>query len=318
MATSPTQFGRAANLFLANASSALDLSNMHFKFDVFASDVETPNTAVIRVYNLSQQTVNEAISEYSSVVLQAGYGDQPGEIFRGTVKQFRKGKERNVDSYLEILAADGDVGYNFGFVNKTLEAGATGLQVFQALADSLGYPADPAAQSYLGGTGGILPRGKVLFGLARSYMRDLATTRNLRWSIQKGVLTLIPLDAYLPGDAVVINSATGMVGVPEATDQGITVQMLLNPQIKMGQSIRLNNKDITTTIIKQQFFPGYTDLNLVATVDSSDDGTYRVIVVEHTGDTRDQEWYTKVTCLLISQSAQGTSNPTVQPYPGSG
>src|SRR5271170_160123 len=143
MASSPVQFGRAANLFLTNASNALDLSNLHFKFEIFASDVETPNTAYIRVYNLSQQTVNEAISEYSSVVVQAGYGNQPGQIFTGTVKQFRKGKERNIDSYLDILASDGDVAYNFQFLNQTAEAGTTSDQVASIVAGGMGLPLDP-------------------------------------------------------------------------------------------------------------------------------------------------------------------------------
>ena len=300
---SGAQFGRNAQLLLVNDNQALDLSNLRFRFTIEAADVETPNVAFIRAYNLNDVTVKQAINEYSGVVIGAGYDGNPGTIFKGTVKQFHRGKEKNVDNFLDIFAADGDLAYNFGFANSNLPAGSTNQGRFNNLVSALGVPADPTAPSFLSNTGGILPRGKVLFGLARDYMRDLATSNNARWSIQDGVVTLIPLTGYLPGEAVELNSATGMLNVPVATDQGIRVQSLLNPKLRVGGRIILNNKDITATTIKQQFFPGYTDFNLVANVDPSADGTYRIIVIEHSGDTRDIEWYTNMICLSVDPSS---------------
>lgn len=316
------QFGRFAKLLLLQDNNALDLSDLHFKFEISASDVETPNTARIRVYNVSQQTLQyaTAVEEFYGVVVQAGYESNNAQIFQGTIKQFRRGKENNTDSFLEIFAADGDPNYNFGTLNKNVAGTIDQAQLFQEYLGGLNnkqkqqISADPQALQYLQGTGGILPRGKVLFGLARAYLRDQSRSTLSRWSVQNGKLTIVPLDSYLQSEAIVINSSTGMIGVPEATDQGIMVETLLNPQIQIGKTIRLNNADITTTIIKEQFFPGYNDLNLVANVDTSTDGLYRVIVAEHTGDTRGQEWYTHITCLLIDSTAAGAGNPAVLPY----
>lgn len=315
MATSQVLFGRSAQLFLLNDRNVYDISQMRFRFRINASDVETPNTAEIRVYNLSKGSKQLAISEYSSVVLNAGYGQNPQQIFKGTIKQFRSGKESNVDDFLDILAADGDLPYNFGIINKSLGAGSTPDQQFKALADAAQLPVDGRVAGFLG-TGGILPRGKVMFGLAREYFRDIAKTNQARWSIQNGVATLVPLDSYLPGTIVKINSMTGMVGVPEATEQGISVQMLLNSQLQVGCLLQINNADITQTTIKQQSFPSFTDLNLVAGVSKDDDGLYRVIVIEHSGDTRDNEWYSDVICLLVDKTATAANppNPVVQPY----
>src|SRR5712664_721266 len=217
------QFGRVATLLLFNQQcEGLYLSELRFNFEVVAADVETPNTATIRVYNLSSQTIDLAIQEFSSVVLQAGYEGNVGEIFRGTVKQFRRGKERNIDSFLDIYAADTDPAYNFGFVSTSLQAGSSssdrvaqiidGMQKAQddaeasihASAAKQAITLDPAASEYLDKNGGILPRGKVFYGLGRSYMRDLATTIKARWSIQNGVVTIIPLDSYISDDPIVI------------------------------------------------------------------------------------------------------------------
>jgi hypothetical protein len=336
MSTGPgiQQFGRVATLLLFDQQGkGLDLSDLRFNFEITAADVETPNTAVVRVYNLSKQTIDLAIQEYSNVVIQAGYEGNVGEIFRGTVKQYRRGKERNVDSFLDIYAADSDPAYNFALMNTTLAPGAPSTILNQILtsfndaqtqaqlsidasANKQAITLDPAATGFLNANGGILPRGKVMYGLARSYMRDLATTVRARWSIQNGVVVLIPLDSYLSDDPIVINSATGMIGVPEATEQGIVLQCLLNPLMRVGRPVRLNNADITSATIKQQFFPGYTDFNLLATVDSSTDGLYRPVVVEHSGDTRESGWYTKIIALLIDKSSPQSDSVASYGIPG--
>jgi hypothetical protein len=333
------QFGRAYSLIVANASGeAIDLSDsnfepastaLRFKFQIEANDVETPNTARIRVYNPSSETVKLVIGEYNSVILNAGYPGNVAQIFKGTIKQYVTGKERNVDNFLEIRAADGDLAYNFGIVNTSIKSGSTPNQRLNALVGAMSdaeaqaqsaivngaqqqqISVDPAASQYLSGTGGILPRGKVMFGLARSFMADLSDTAVARWSIQNGVVTVIPLDGYLSATPIQINSATGMIGVPEATEQGITITCLLNPLMRIGRPVQLNNADVTATTIKEQFFPSYTDYNLIATVGSATDGLYRPVVIEHVGDSRGQEWYTKLICLLIDPS-----NPSapVAPY----
>jgi hypothetical protein len=301
------QFGRSANLVVANQKVAKDLSQLHFRFSIKASDQETPNTGVIRVYNLKHTTVDEILNEFTSVIIQAGYQGQLATVFQGTIKQFRQGRERNTDNFLEILAGDGDELYNFGTIRQTLAKGTSYDDRLSAICTALGAPKDPNASGFMQATGGILPRGKVLFGLGRSYLRDLAKSSGTRWSIQNGQLTFIPLTGYLPGDIVDINSKTGMVGVPEATDQGIEVTVLMNPLIIVGQRVRINSADIVQTTIKEQGFPNYSSLSYVASVPPGD-GIYRVLVSEHEGDTRSNEWYTTLTCISVDPSAQQESS----------
>ena len=305
---------------------ALDLSQFHFKFDIRYSDVPTPNTAIFRVYNLGQRTIDTIIKEYTEVVLTAGYDNvQYGTIFQGNITQFRRGKEDNVDSFLEIQAADGDVPYNFGFVNFSLPAGSTPAQQLAAAAASSGLKVDPQATALLNATGGVMPRGIVALGLMRSQLNMIAKSAQARWSIQNGMIVLIPLTGYLPGEAVVLNSTSGMVGVPETTDQGVRVRSLLNPKIQIGQRVQINEKDITTDYITKQYYKnganaenkdGAFTANVVA------DGIYRVMTMDHSGDTRDVPWYTDLICLAIDPTAASNiTNPngtlgTVKAYGG--
>lgn len=302
------QFIRQGGLLVSNSQYASDLSQLRFTFEVFNSDLETPNTAVIRVYNLSPQTVTKVITEYTSVVLQAGYQNAPfGIIFQGDIKLFRQGKESNVDSYLEIQAADWDQGYNFGLVNRTIQKLSSPPQRLSAAVAALGAQTDPQAAANIS-LGGILPRGKVMFGMARASMRELANSANARWSIQRGFVTCIQDDTYLPGSVFDLNSLTGLVGIPEVTNNGITATCLLNPLIRIGSLIHINNGDITGVELEKNAlalssFSEASDISNFLYAAKAVDGFYRVLVAEHEGDTRGEPWYTHLVCVTAQGGA---------------
>jgi hypothetical protein len=291
-----------------NTSFGIDLSQLRFRFEVRASDVETPNTLVVRVYNAAQQTVNSITKEFDTVTLTAGYQNgNKGTIFQGNIKQTFEGRERNVDRYLDIMAGDGDIAYTQGVVNQTFPANTTTAQEFAAYVASVastGLTAAVSAPGILNETGGTNPknlRGKTVFGMFRLAMGDLAQRVNARWSIQNGVVTLIPITGYLPGQAVQINSATGMIGTPEQTEGGIMIRCYLNPLIRIGQLVQINQGDINQNTLNKQMFPSYTSQFYPAT--TTHDGFYRVLVHEMNGDTRGNEWYSELTCLAADISS---------------
>lgn len=314
VSTTGTQWIRSCSLVVAKKSvdvfqttgNGIDLSELRFRFVVRGADTETPNTLVVRIYNLSDQTQKAIIDEYDQVTLQAGYKNSAvGIIFTGTIKQFKSGRESNVDTFLEITAADNDLGYNFGFVNTTLAAGATHADVVTKCAAAMGAKVDPNALSFAA-TGGVFPRGKVLFGLARIAMRDTAATLGARWSVQNGKLVLIPLTAYLPGTSVVLNSQSGLLGVPEATEDGIEVQCLLNPFLQVGTTVQINNALINTRQINRNFQTLLMATTQVANI--SNDGIYRILSVGHTGDTRGQDFFSDLICLAVDSSSPPASS----------
>jgi hypothetical protein len=287
-------------------SIGLDLSQLRFRFEVRATDVETPNTLYVRVYNAAQQTVNSITKEFDTVTLTAGYQTgNKGTIFQGNIRQTFQGRERNVDSFIDIAAGDGDYAYINSVINKTHPAGTTTAQELADAAASMNLPvAESAPGVLLNGTGGTLAkrlRGKTVFGMSRLAMGSLAANADARWSIQNGVITLVPNTGYLPGQAVQINSATGMIGTPEQTEDGIKIRCYLNPLIRIGQLVQINNADINRNTLNKQMFPSYTSQYYPATV--TNDGFYRVLVHEMAGDTRGQDWYSELTCLAADISS---------------
>lgn len=298
------QFIRKVSLLLVNGSETLDLSDMHIRFRTQQQDEESPSNCSIRVFNLNAQTLDKVQNEFSRVVLQAGYENGSfGVIFDGTIKQFRIGREPDkVNSYIDILAADGDLGYNWATVNKSMSAQTTsGEKVAAAVLAMSGHGLK--AGQLLGPMGGILPRGKVLLGMARAILRSETQNNGATWSIQNGEINIIPLTGYLPGQAVVLTALTGLIGRPEQTDGGIRCRCLMNPKITVGGLVQIDNASINRTIQQQPgsaplAYDKWAKLQQLATVTA--DGTYRVYVAEYVGDTRGADWYVDLICLTVN------------------
>jgi hypothetical protein len=179
-------FLRKCTLLLVEGDKALDLSELRITFKVEADSEQSPNNAAIRVYNLSADTVRKIKGEYSRVVLQAGYEEANfGVVFDGTIKQYREGREDAKTTYLDILAADGDIAYNYAVCRRTVPAGTRPQARMDAVIDTLkAYKVDPGHIS--AATGGVLPRGKVLFGMARVLLRQQTQAIGATWNISNG------------------------------------------------------------------------------------------------------------------------------------
>lgn len=161
-------------------------------------------------------------------------------------------------------------------------------------------------------TGGVLPRGKVLWGMARAMLRNTVASIGATWNIDAGAVNVVPLRGYLPGEAVKLTSATGLVGIPEQTEQGMHARCLLNPRLRVGGLVQIANASINQTLqagnklpVGQLSYNGYAG-QLQFPADVSRDGFYRVYVIEYSGDTRGQAWYSEITCLSIDASAHIT------------
>lgn len=297
---SVVQYIRKASLIIGqDAGKAMDLSELRFRFSVTRGDIQTPNEANVRIYNIKEDTITSLQSmEFTRLVLQAGYGGNYGIIFDGQIKQTRRGRENQVDTYLDVTAADGDSMYNFSVSAFSLAAGSNSPknvieEMLKGMAEysvSKGYVPDNLA-------GDSKVRGSVCFGMTRDELRKIAKDTNTSWSIQDGKLNMIPITAYKPGDIPVITAETGMIGLPEQAQNGIHLKTLLNPNIKIGQLVKLDNASIQK--YKYDLSLGASARNLMTeqVLKTNADGYYYVMIAEHHGDTRGNDWYTDLTCL---------------------
>ena len=308
---STPQYLRKASLIVGgNTGAARDLSALRFSFAVNRGDIQTPNSADIRVYNPSLETVTAVQTEFTRVVLQAGYDGNFGVIFDGQIKQVRRGRENGTDTFIDITAADGDTAYNYSVSALSLAAGATPKGAVEALVrDMARFGAD---RGYIPDQlpGVAAPRGQVFFGMTRDRLRDLAKATSTSWSIQDGRVDFIPLTAYKPGEIPVLNAATGVIGLPEQTQNGIKLKVLLNPNLKIGQAVKLDNAAIQRYRYNLAVNQQANNANTEATAKLNTDGLYYVMTAEHQGDTRGTAWYTDLNCLAIDADVTPVFAPT--------
>lgn len=293
------QYKRFCSLIVSGIDGeGLDLSELRIEFKVKQWDIQTPNHAEIRIWNLKPDTSKRVEKEFTRVTLQAGYeGADAGIIFDGTIVQIRRGRANATDTYLDISAADGDAAYNFAVVSASLAAGSKPedrLKAIAAAMEKYGVTEGFTPEEGLGDS--TLPRGKVMFGMAQDHMRDLADTTLTSWSIQNGEITVVKKGGYLPDEAVVLNAQTGMIGLPEQTEDGINARCLLNPKLKVSGRVQINNASINRQAVSLQ----YTAVNYFPSVAS--DGFYRIVVVEHEGDTRGDAWYSDLICVAVDDT----------------
>lgn len=299
MTTKSLQFLRKSQLIVADEQGdGIDLSSLRITFKIKKSDTGIPNAGVIRAYNLSENTVSRIKNEFTRITLQAGYESNFGLIFKGNIKQVSFGRESSTDNYIDIAAGDGDDAYNFSVVNKTLSAGSTQIDQINAAVE----PMQPngVTLGFVGNLGdSALSRGKVMYGMSRDYLSQSAEATDTTWCTQNNVIQIVQKTSTLPAQLIILNSKTGMIGTPIQTNNGVVIRTLLNPLIKVGGKVQINNGDIADAKLPETA-TGAPVNNIPS---KSADGIYRVLVVEYTGDNFGNDWFSDLTCLAVDETA---------------
>jgi hypothetical protein len=313
------QYIRQCSLVVAAPTGeGIDLGALRCVFEVRRGDQQTPNTCDVKVYNLAPNTVAQIAGkqpEFTQLILKVGYLSQPlAQIFGGSIIQVRLGREDQKNSYVAITAADGDEAYNFATAAFTMAANTTPTTSITNLIGQMQIAQQGTAQSDKNLFGAAPPitqaplpklpnngsvRGQVFYGAARDELRWYCDAFDCKWSIQNGAVTIIPKTGYIPAAPVEVSYLTGLIGVPEQTQNGLKVRVLMNPALLIGQTIRLVSPinqirlglDVTSLAINPQL--------LASTLKQNSAGLYYVMRAEHTGDTRGEPWYTDLTCLAV-------------------
>lgn len=294
------QFNRTCRLTLTSDTQALDLSEMQVSFEIHQHLTSVPNWARIRVYNLSRETQKKAYKEFHHIDLAVGYDGYASRLFYGQIRQFNAGLRIDAKStFIDFICQDGDYASNWTVINKTLAKGWSYSNMFEKLNGAF------AAQGLGIGHQGELPkqtfpRGRVLYGSAKHHMNRAVDNINAEWSIENGRVTVVPYEGTLPNQAIVLTPATGLIGLPQQTVNGITLRSLIDPKIQDGGLIQLNNDTIQTADINV----AYNAVNYIPSFDPS--GLYKVYSISHTGDTRGNDWHSDIVCTAVSATQPNT------------
>lgn len=99
-----------------------------------------PNEAEISIYNLKPEHKAFVRQRNLKVELSAGYGENIGLIFRGSI-EFAPSQQDDLDWVTTLIARDGAINYRSINVSKSFKKGAPLDQVIRALINALKLPA---------------------------------------------------------------------------------------------------------------------------------------------------------------------------------
>lgn len=289
----------------ANDPKALDLSQFKIVFTVGQATSEQPKAAEIYIYNLSASTMNllagvDSQKINTQVILECGYGSELSVVFKGRVFQYRRGRDNPTDTWLCVLAISGDAVQNDALVNQSIPAGTSKNEVSNILVSETnkyglvtGEIASISEQQY--------PRGRVFFGSLHDSIQQFGKENNIDFDYSDDVISSINKLGFSVEPVQVLTPKTGMVGMPQLTSEGLTVKCLLNPKLKRKGRIQVDMSNLQTESYdigysSQQVDQPYKNPKLATNAE----GMFIIQAIEHSGDTRGDEWYTHLVCTAIN------------------
>ena len=265
------------------------IRNLRISFEITKSVLSFPNLAKITIYNPNEDTLSLLNKKYTKIYLNAGYGDNMGLIFKGELRNLIPSKF-GVDRTVVIYAGDGERDWQNSLFNKTF---TENVSIKTAIEDVLKTFKETTI-GIIEGVPDIADKllGHTLSGSSKDILDNFAEEYNFDWNIQDGEITIAPTsEALLPDEAVLINSATGMIGSPTVTEIGADVTSLLNSKLLPNRAFKIES--ISVDIQLGNLF--FRDIKKTTA-----EGIYKIQEVIFKGDSREGDWTSSIKGKLIS------------------
>lgn len=267
------------------------LSGLRVSFSIVKSLAWATNSAVIKVWNLSQDHRN-LIKDYGDeVTLYANYSNT-GNFNAKASEVLFIGNTTAVSHIFEqpeiitvLECGDGEYYINQARVSLSFAAGTSAGIIINAIAQQMAIDLKP------------LPtfdnleyrQGFKYIGMGKDALTDVCNKLGLQWSVQNNELQVIPLNGVFKGPIIQVNESTGMQGIPQRyTYRRLDLYRSINePTTGYKVNVALN----------AVLLPGST-IDLAST-HLNFRGPYRIENVRHEGDTYGSIWSSNLECTEL-------------------
>lgn len=223
------------------AGGGTTIDALRVKYEVEKTNESNPNTATIKIYNLSEATRSKLEQPKTKITLEIGYRDISDVVFRGDVTKAVHEQEGDVDIVTTLECGDGDNNFRTGKISRGFPPGSSTTQIIEALIQASGLARGPV----VGVPPTTYPDGYSIHGMVRAELDNICKKNKLEWSIQNEAIQILPRFLPVPGAPLIISVDTGLVGKPNKTDKGVEFKTLINPQIAPGKMVTLQSKFVS-------------------------------------------------------------------------
>lgn len=253
----------------------LQTTNVDVTFKIERHLTGRAGTCELKLFNLSPDHRSElhGLPRGTIVQVEAGYADGMSMLFRGDSRRINNRRD-GTDWITEATAGEGEFSIRTARAARSFAPGTQIGEVVRYLAGAMGLDGTGNIASALNGRvldglDAILPEGVVLHGHVAPQLSSLLRSLGLTWSVQGGVLQVIPRGGALGRSAVLLRAGSGLVDSPERGQHGIvTAKALLIPDLVPGQRVQLESAVIS--------------------------GLYRIEKVEYSGASQGADWHAQM------------------------
>lgn len=241
------KFGRNYALAITGSfSRVLNVDpNLTIEFEVYRSTFNSANTAKVRIYNLSEAHRNEiqfnviqAVSEYRSFLLRAGYGTNLPIIFAGNVSECYSVREgSNFITTVECL--DGGFAFVNGFLNATYPGSNDAPTPYTTvMRDAINNSFPHVSVGAIGSFEGGLIRDNSYSQRTIDFLDEL-TGSGMFVDNQKAYC--LKDNEVITGQVDKINAASGLLNTPFLQQTILTFDMIFEPGLLVSQLVTLES-----------------------------------------------------------------------------
>lgn len=251
-------FDRSASCIIRfEDGSEIEFKNLNIEFDVRKTLTQETNIASIKIYNLSQDSMNRVQESGSLVYLFAGYTADSGEeiIFTGNISKVVHSKQ-NENTTLEIESGDGDAVFRNVVIVLEYEEKVDARDILRDITTRAGI----TIRDYENVPFKMYQQGFAFVGQITEAIDKVTKFLGYEWSIQNNELQIVRKGKPSIVSINLVSIREGLLERPNRnTDAenrmsgdvkapGWSLKTLLNPKYEPGGQV-----DIDTELIKGLF-----------------------------------------------------------------
>jgi hypothetical protein len=234
-----------------------------------------PNRAEISIYNLRKENrAKLREGKKKRLVVEAGYVGFTHVIFDGDV-EFVQSVNDGTNWVTNLQSGDGSRQYRAARINLSFKGGVKVEEVFKELGNATGLKIgnllEKAGGARLQEKFDEFKNGKALSGSVQKILKDLGKSAGLEFSTQNGEMQFLEPKELLDLPFVLLKAGTGLVGSPEAGEDGVVnARSLLQPKLMPGRGVEIDAREVK--------------------------GFFKATKVLFVGDTMGNDWFADVEC----------------------
>lgn len=224
-------------------ANTVTLTGLRVRAEMKATGGDAMPNLSMKVYGLPQDMMNQLTSigfinsgmRNNSVIVAAGDdGSALTTVFSGTIWQAWADYDEMPSACLNVTANGGGLASLKPVNAISFQGSASVAGIMQGLAQTMGFGFEN------NGVTAVL-QNPYFPGTALQQMRACARAANIYAQIDRDVLAIWPKDGCRGGEVPVISAATGMIGFPKFSSNGIQAATLFNPALKNGGLVQIQS-----------------------------------------------------------------------------